>query len=136
VIEAWPAWDVATVLSRPVAPGEIARFAFEVKAPDAPGAVIEESFQLMEAGGPLIACPRADLTVKTRVLPANPSASDEAASGAGGASEGDIPALRHSRVGCSFSAGDTGRGPWSAGLALAALLLRRKRRHGAPTRGV
>jgi hypothetical protein len=52
----WPAWDVAAVLDRDVAPGESARFSFPIVAPEGAGDVAE-GFQLETSEGAWVACP-------------------------------------------------------------------------------
>ena len=123
-VGAWPAWNVASQLEGPVLPGEVARFTFDVTAPDQPGAEISETFQLQVPGGELIVCPTAEITPKIRVIAG-------AFGGGGAAPTATIP--RALQGGCSHA-------PWSdgsaagAGLTLALALLARSRRTLRPAR--
>jgi hypothetical protein len=120
--ESWPAWNVAAVLDKPVLPGEIARFAFEVVGP-AEAAEIAERFQLQVPGGSLIACPKAEITPTIHVLPA--------ASGAGGAGGAPEETAKLGNGGCS-QAPSSGGAPFGAALtaALIGLALSRRTRRG------
>jgi surface antigen len=123
--DTWSAWNVPTVLDRPVAPGEIGRFAFEVTGPATPGAVIDEQFELRLPGGTFIHCPSTAIAAKIRIIPA--------ANGAGGA--GGAPAAAStgpgSPGGCSQAPSSTGVAG-AASLSLALLLLANRRRALAP----
>lgn len=98
----WPAWNVAAVLDQPVWPGDTARFTFPITAPDDPGAQVVESFQLAQAGGPAIACPRADIEVSLRVLPKADASDEETQAGEHGTKRKNAQ-----QGGCALSAGET-----------------------------
>jgi hypothetical protein len=122
----WPAWNVAAVLDHAVPPGEIGRFAFEVTAPDQPGAQIAETFQLQVPGGAFIACPTADINPTIRVWPSG-------GGGAGGAPSA-AKASRSAPAGCSAAPSNQGYAG-AALLSLALLSLSRARRGARAGRG-
>ena len=128
----WPAWNVTAVLGAPVAPGDVGRFVFDVTAPDTPGEVIAETFQLQTPDGELISCPNGEVEPSIFVLPGEPGAGG--AGGAGGSrnADGGAPsaASTGSSSGCSYAPTD-GTWGWSAEMTFAFLGLARARRRRA-----
>ncbi|MBK7865466.1 MAG: CHAP domain-containing protein [Archangiaceae bacterium] len=64
----WPAFNVAAVLEGPVAPGEVARFSFDVLASFDTTGELNETFTLKQPDGPAVACPQGEVTAVIRVL--------------------------------------------------------------------
>lgn len=112
---AWPAFDLAGGLTQPVAPGEVGRVAFEITAPNTPGAQITEKFQLEGAGRVAMLCPDGELDVSLLVLNADgtPNTAD-----AGSADAGPMSLKMESR-GCSAA-------PELSGLWLLLVLMSRR----------
>jgi len=116
--DSWPAWDVASVLDRDVAPGDTGYFSWRVQAPLERGEAAEQ-FRLSAPDGSPVRCPVAAVDVVVHVGGDETAAAPETA-----------PALDD---GCSCrTAGARERGRDSAtgwlGLGLAALAVRRRRR--------
>lgn len=112
VAETWPAWNIAAGLSVPVAPGEVARFAFEVRAPATPGAQLEEKFKLRSPGETPISCPDSELKVPLLVLNAGVDAGQSS-------SDDGIKHMSLDSRGCSTA-------PGLGGLLLVLAALRRR----------
>ncbi len=127
----WPAWDVAAVLDRDVAPGEVGRFSFPVMVPEGVGPMITESFQLEQPGGAFITCPSAAIAPQIRVLPGGDGRDGSGgAGGAGGAPAATSPGASKTS-GCSMAAAPSPPDLSSllgAGLAAVALSIGRRRR--------
>ena len=121
--DAWPAWNVATVLDRPVLPGDTGRFTFEVVAPSRVGAEITESFQLQMPSGDFVGCPATRITPSIRILP-GAAASDGEGGNVGVGGNSSAEALG----GCSQSPASSRGGAWGAALSSIALLALARRR--------
>jgi surface antigen len=124
--DTWAAWNVPVVLDRPVLPGEIGRFAFQVTGPATPGAVIEEEFQLRLPGGTFIKCPSTEIATSIHVLPGA-----SGAGGAGGAPASGSPLPGDGPGGCAQAPSGGGSG-WGASLSLAMLFLATRRKASTP----
>ena len=77
----WPAWDVAAVLDRDVAPNETAYFAFEILAPSEAGPASDE-LRLIDPKGQPVMCPDASVEIaltvgSERSLPPGDAAASE-----------------------------------------------------------
>jgi len=91
--ESWPAYDVAAVLDVDVAPGELARFSWTVRASSAEVLTTSQTFRLMDPEGSWQRCPSPDVNILVRtttrevgseevsVPSAEPEAIDEAGCG-------------------------------------------------------
>ena len=103
---AWPAFDLAGGLTQPVAPGEVGRIAFEITAPNTPGAQLTEKFQLEGAGRVAMICPDGELEISLLVLNADgtPGTPDAGSADAGASS------LKMESRGCSAAPGLAGLG--------------------------
>lgn len=64
----WPAWDVASQLEADTPPGEVGRFAWQLRAPGKPGVLWAARFYLAGPDGKQIMCPSPDLQVSVRTL--------------------------------------------------------------------
>jgi MYXO-CTERM domain-containing protein len=132
----WPAWNVASQLDKPVLPGEVARFSFDVTVPDQPGVDITEKFQLEVPGGDFIVCPTAEITPTIRVLSRAIGSGIGIEGGGGGAAPaGTAP---HALAGGCSHAPSNDSSAAGAALTLALALLarsRRARRHGRQSSG-
>ncbi|MBI4699996.1 MAG: hypothetical protein HY744_02330 [Deltaproteobacteria bacterium] len=65
--ESWPAWDVAAVLDRDVAPGETASFVWRVRAPARGGENVRERFRLTDPDGAPLRCPAPEVVLDVRI---------------------------------------------------------------------
>lgn len=120
--ESWPAWDVAAVLDRSVAPGEQGFFHWTMKAPTEPDTVAER-FRLQGPSGRPVQCPAATVDVAIRIGGAHAEGHEE-----GGSSP---DASDESAGGCSCVMVHPTRpsgAPVAGLLAMAAALWRRRRR--------
>ncbi len=107
----WPAWNVAATIDHAVAPGEIARFTFDVVA--SKSGSITETFRLRLPSGTEIMCPNSAITPTIVVIGTNDDAGADA-----GARSGELS-------GCAM--GGSNANATNAGwLALALLFLRKR----------
>jgi len=99
--EGWPAWDVAAVLERRVAPGEVGFFVFDVQAGAAPGADLRTRLRLIDSGGTELRCPAPDAPLRVSVTLPLATAAAGAEPAAGSPSEDAAPTSPRPEPGAS-----------------------------------
>ncbi|CAN5423365.1 hypothetical protein BH09MYX1_BH09MYX1_66280 [soil metagenome] len=108
----WPAWNVAAVLDRDVAPGETARFTFQIRVAGASGTQIAQDFRLRLPDEQTMKCPSSNVAARTWVVPPQ--------------GDGGVGSSEPSVDGCSYA--PSRPAPSAGALALAALALAALRR--------
>lgn len=122
----WPAWNVAATLDHDVAPGEVARFTFDVTSDANVSAKLDDSFTLQVAGGADIACPAPELSTTIWVGPGAEQNAD-ADGGPEGSAASDSPSTSS---GCSAAPGSDGT-PGATFVFAATLFAWRSRRRSS-----
>jgi MYXO-CTERM domain-containing protein len=121
--ESWPAYGVAAVLDRSVAPGEAVSMALPLKVANDEEGHVRERFHLVDQGGWVLRCPAVhfDVTVTVRRAAESAEPSD--------AGPPDPLEDVNSDAGCSTRGPFGGSAGWVALLAaVVAVALRRKRK--------
>ena len=117
----WAAYDVATVLTEDVAPGELATVVWQIRPAQGSEGTIEEIFQLVSASGEVVRCPSPEVTLRVLVRTAEP----QGLGGADGVGETDEAG------GCGCRMGGTRpsrRGGWALVVSVGLVLRLRARR--------
>ena len=135
----WPAWDVPSVIGHDVAPGDRALVAFDIRAPNDPGAQVTESFRLYDPTGEGLRCPTPEMTIALRVQRDAISVASTAPYGSATDLTGDGSQAADSNAQGGCQCGTVGGASHARGTAALALLLvimllflgRRRRRHSA-----
>jgi hypothetical protein len=120
--ESWPAYGVAAVLDRSVAPGEAVSMALPLKVANDEEGPVRETFHLVDQGGWVLRCPAVHFDVSLTVRRAAESAEPSDAG----------PSDRHEDVGsdagCSMPGPLGGSAGWVVSTAVVAVLAMRRRK--------
>ena len=104
--ESWPAYDVAAVLDVDVAPGELARFAWAVRAPSAEVGTATQKFRIMDPDGSWLRCPSPGVDVMVRTTTREVGVDETSVASV------EPEAIDEEGCGCHVPSGSGGSTPW------------------------